>query len=173
MCRRNCSRKMRKSGSKGRRLRRTARLLPRPRNCLGKCNGLTDFRFHDLRHTCASWQRQAGTSTDKLKDLSGWKSRVMVGRYAKFTSKHLAVAASRIESDRSRANVAKWRFRYGGQPKEHATSSKCLDSVAPRPGLELGVCETTGRRCASASTPCSPSPPPSPRLRPCARRSPS
>ena len=62
--------------------------------------GLADLRFHDLRHTWASWHRQAGTSTDELKDLGGWKSRVMVDRYAKFGTEHLARAASRIESGR-------------------------------------------------------------------------
>ena len=60
--------------------------------------GLTDFRFHDLRHTRASWHRQAGTSCDELKDLGGRKSRVMVDRYAKFATEHLAAAASRVES---------------------------------------------------------------------------
>lgn len=59
---------------------------------------LTDVRFHDLRHTWASWHRQAGTSCDELKDLGGWKSRVMVDRYAKFATEHLFSAASRIES---------------------------------------------------------------------------
>lgn len=62
--------------------------------------GIEDFRFHDLRHTWASWHRQAGTSCDELKDLGGWKSRVMVDRYAKFATEHLAAAASRIESGR-------------------------------------------------------------------------
>jgi integrase len=59
---------------------------------------LGDFRFHDLRHTWASWHRQAGTSCDELKDLGGWKSRTMVDRYAKFATEHLSVAAARIET---------------------------------------------------------------------------
>ena len=59
--------------------------------------GIKDFRFHDLRHTWASWHRQAGTSCDELKDLGGWKSRIMVDRYAKFSTENLLSAASRIE----------------------------------------------------------------------------
>jgi integrase len=80
--------------------------------------GLEDFRFHDTRHTWASWHRQAGTSTDELKELGGWKSRVMVDRYAKFATEHLAVAAARIETDRRRENVGKvLRFPYGRETK--------------------------------------------------------
>ena len=59
--------------------------------------GIEDLRFHDLRHTWASWHRQAGTSCDELKELGGWKSRSMVDRYAKYATEHLAAAASRIE----------------------------------------------------------------------------
>ncbi len=62
--------------------------------------GIKDFRFHDLRHTWASWHRQVGTSCDELKDLGGWKSRQMVDRYAKFATENLLSAASRIESGR-------------------------------------------------------------------------
>ena len=79
--------------------------------------GLTDFRFHDLRHTWASWHRQAGTSCDELKDLGGWKSRSMVDRYAKFATENLLSAASRIESKRDR-NVIDWsRFSHGRRRK--------------------------------------------------------
>ncbi len=60
--------------------------------------GIEDFRFHDLRHTWASWHRQAGTSCDELKDLGGWKTRSMVDRYAKFATENLATAAARIEN---------------------------------------------------------------------------
>ena len=59
--------------------------------------GIKDFRFHDLRHTWASWHRQAGTSCDELKELGGWKSRQMVDRYAKYATEHLTIAAARIE----------------------------------------------------------------------------
>jgi len=73
---------------------------------------LTDFRFHDLRHTWASWHRQAGTSTDELKDLGGWKSRVMVDRYAKFATENLSNAAARIESVGAGANVIDLTSRF-------------------------------------------------------------
>ena len=56
-----------------------------------------NLRFHDRRHSWASWHRQAGASCDELEDLGGWKSRQMVDRYAKFATENLRAAASRIE----------------------------------------------------------------------------
>jgi len=77
---------------------------------------LENFRFHDLRHTWASWHRQSGTSTNEIKDLGGWNSRVMVDRYAKFATEHLAVAAARIESGLLGQNVGNvLRFPYRGE----------------------------------------------------------
>lgn len=77
--------------------------------------GLFDLRFHDLRHTWASWHRQAGTTCDELKDLGGWKSRSMVDRYAKFATEQLTIAASRIETHRQ-TNVVDFASRL-----RHAT----------------------------------------------------
>lgn len=79
--------------------------------------GITDFRFHDLRHTWASWHRQAGTSCDELKDLGGWKSRVMVDRYAKFGTEHLTAAAARIERGRGKNVISLSRFCHGPEKK--------------------------------------------------------
>lgn len=76
--------------------------------------GIKDFRFHDLRHTWASWHRQAGTSCDELKDLGGWKTRLMVDRYARFATKNPPFAASGIERGRVGENVIELsRLRHG------------------------------------------------------------
>ena len=81
------------------------------RNAVDKA-GLGDLRFHDLRHTWASWHRQCGTSCDELKELGGWKTRSMVDRYAKFATDHLAFAAGRIESWRGGNVLQLSRFSH-------------------------------------------------------------
>ncbi|MBM2838743.1 MAG: putative phage integrase, partial [Deltaproteobacteria bacterium] len=42
-----------------------------------KAAGIEDFRFHDLRHCFASWNRQAGVDIDTLADLLGHKDTRM------------------------------------------------------------------------------------------------
>lgn len=44
--------------------------------------GIEDFRWHDLRHTWASWLVQHGTPLYDLQEMGGWKSTAMVRRYA-------------------------------------------------------------------------------------------
>ena len=56
-----------------------------------------DFRFHDLRHYFASWNRQAGVDLDTLADLMGHKDTRMTRRYAHIGPKHLASAISQLE----------------------------------------------------------------------------
>ena len=53
--------------------------------------GITDFRFHDLRHTWASWHVQHGTPLFALQELGGWETERMVRRYAHLSADHLAV----------------------------------------------------------------------------------
>lgn len=55
------------------------------------------FRFHDLRHTWASWHVMNGTTLQELMELGGWKSYEMVLRYAHLAPEHLSNAAARIE----------------------------------------------------------------------------
>ena len=58
--------------------------------------GIESFRWHDLRHTWASWHIQNGTSLQELQQLGGWASFDMVLRYAHLSSDHLLKAAERI-----------------------------------------------------------------------------
>jgi integrase len=44
--------------------------------------GLDELRWHDLRHTFASWVAQSGASDRVLQALGGWTSPKMVARYA-------------------------------------------------------------------------------------------
>lgn len=64
-------------------------------------SGLGDFRWHDLRHTWASWHVQSGTPLNVLQELGGWESPEMVRRYAHLGSSHLLNHAERIVSDPS------------------------------------------------------------------------
>lgn len=52
--------------------------------------GITDFRFHDLRHTWASWHVQDGTPLLALKEMGGWEKLEMVNKYAHLSTEHLS-----------------------------------------------------------------------------------
>lgn len=59
--------------------------------------GIDNFRFHDLRHTWASWLVQAGTPISVLKEMGGWETIDMVMRYAHLAPNHLAEHAKQID----------------------------------------------------------------------------
>jgi integrase len=58
--------------------------------------GISDFRWHDLRHCWASWHVQNGTPLFALQELGGWASAEMVRRYAHLAADHLAPYAERL-----------------------------------------------------------------------------
>jgi integrase len=59
--------------------------------------GIEDFRFHDLRHTWASWHVQNGTPIFALQELGGWMTEKMVRRYAHLAADHLAAYAANVK----------------------------------------------------------------------------
>ncbi len=61
---------------------------------------IENFRWHDLRHTWASWHVQAGTPLNVLQELGGWATLDMVLRYAHLGADHLAEHAERIAGPR-------------------------------------------------------------------------
>lgn len=60
--------------------------------------GVENFRWHDLRHTWATWHRRAGTPTHELQRLGGWRTASMVERYAHLAPDHLAESAARLSA---------------------------------------------------------------------------
>jgi integrase len=60
---------------------------------------IDDFRFHDLRHTAASYFAMNGGATQgELMSLFGWRSVNMTRRYAHYSQKHIADLMQRAES---------------------------------------------------------------------------
>lgn len=60
--------------------------------------GISDFRWHDLRHTWASWHVQSGTPLHVLQDLGAWRTESMVKRYAHLSIPHYAAHAAVIDN---------------------------------------------------------------------------
>jgi integrase len=71
--------------------------------------GITNFCWHDSRHTYASRLRQTGALLGNIAELLGHKDLAMTKRYAHLSISNLHEAVSRI-SNSTRAN-----FQNGGE----------------------------------------------------------
>ena len=60
--------------------------------------GIKDFRFHDLRHTAASYFLMSGATIIELMELFGWTSQSMAKRYAHLTETHTANLANKVSN---------------------------------------------------------------------------
>lgn len=58
---------------------------------------LSDFRYHDLRHTFASWAVQRNATLQEVKDLLGHRSLAMVLRYSHLSPEHLRSAVASLD----------------------------------------------------------------------------
>lgn len=54
------------------------------------------FRFHDIRHTFASWAAMDGVDRKTLQDMGGWKTAAMIDNYVHLPVDHLVNAAERL-----------------------------------------------------------------------------
>ncbi len=63
--------------------------------------GIENFKFHDLRHTWASWHIQNGTTLEVLQELGSWEDAAMVKKYA-----HLNVDSLRKFTSNSNLTMA-------------------------------------------------------------------
>ena len=58
---------------------------------------IADFRFHDLRHTAASWLRMQGADIHTVAQLLGHKDLRMAARYQHLSPSFLWEAVSRLD----------------------------------------------------------------------------
>lgn len=72
--------------------------------------GIQNFRWHDLRHTWASWLVQSGTPVYDLQEMGAWKSLDMVRRYAHLgpaqMSRHAETVGKLLEMAVSTTNLS-------------------------------------------------------------------
>jgi integrase len=61
-----------------------------------KKSNIADFRFHDLRHTCASYLAMNGASLADIAAILGHKTLAMVKRYAHLSETHISNVVSRM-----------------------------------------------------------------------------
>ena len=59
--------------------------------------GIIDFRFHELRHTAASWLRMSGADIHTVAQLLGHKDLRMAARYQHLSPAFLADAVSKLD----------------------------------------------------------------------------
>ena len=57
---------------------------------------IKDFRFHDLRHSCASYLAQSGASLLEIADLLGHKQISVTKRYAHLCIEHKVSLINRV-----------------------------------------------------------------------------
>jgi integrase len=100
--------------------------------------GLPTLRFHDLRHTWASWHVQSGTPLPVLQQLGGWASYEMVLRYAHLGDSHVAGWAGNIAAGTTQVQPAL------------RTAGETADSLGWLMGLEPTTTRITRRSHAKA-----------------------
>lgn len=60
--------------------------------------GIPDFRFHDLRHSAASYLAMSGASLAEIAEVLGHKTLTMVKRYAHLSEAHTASVVARMNA---------------------------------------------------------------------------
>ena len=109
---------------------------------------IQNFRWHDLRHTWASWLVQRGVPLYALKEMGGWESIEMVQRYAHLAPEHLHQHAALIDSTQGKGFFDDFGTNLAQTRKENTVaidkkSAQPIDwtdfNLVPAPRVELGT----------------------------------
>ncbi|WP_254776337.1 site-specific integrase [Nitrosomonas sp. Nm34] len=67
--------------------------------------GIEDFRWHDLRHTWASWLTQNGVPLNVIQEMGAWESAEMVRRYAHLAPEQFSQHARVVDNVLNSTNL--------------------------------------------------------------------
>ena len=90
---------------------------------------IDNFRWHDLRHTWASWHVQNDTSLYDLKVLGGWASMAMVERYAHMTHERVARVSGNIDGLMALGQPLPAQIRHIGASGTPGKTMQLVDSI--------------------------------------------
>lgn len=62
---------------------------------------IKNFRFHDLRHTAASYMAMSGATQGELMAILGHRSPSMTRRYAHYSQEHLKIVLDRVQCNKT------------------------------------------------------------------------
>jgi len=68
--------------------------------------GIENFRWHDLRHTWASWLTQQGVPLNVIQEMGAWESADMVRRYAHLAPEQFVKHAQVVDALLNDTNLA-------------------------------------------------------------------
>lgn len=93
--------------------------------------GLPGLRFHDLRHSWATWHKMAGTPDFELQQMGGWSDARMLRVYAHVAAQHLVRHANAITVPRTTQGTAMQTSEQGaeGKRKENREMSGVADGT--------------------------------------------
>ena len=94
---------------------------------------INNFKFHDLRHTAASYLAMAGIDLNTIRDILGHKSLSMVLRYAHLSKSHQMAAVSVLDKQMDTF----WTNRVT-EPKDEEYV-KAVSSLKPKGSKKFGA----------------------------------
>lgn len=94
--------------------------------------GITDFRPHDLRHTCAAWLVQAGVPLLQVRDLLRHTSYAVTEKYSHLSPQHVRSAVEVLNQKH-----ADWPVMAVQAPEDQAASTDTSRSGHVRPRLRV------------------------------------